>query len=177
MKKLLQMGALFCGLLLAQSAFALSGPNAQNYQNNQNFNASEVPTVFGGECPADHPHPNQPCDQAMGDCYCLMVHYEPCYYTTQRCVEEQVPCKKKCVRYVDKFYEVQRCKYVPQYYCETYCQKCPECYEVDDFKCCKKMVCDQHCKWVPKYYWKHNQCAPQCAPQQCAPQQCCPQGY
>lgn len=174
MKKLLQLGALFCGLVLTQAAFAITGPN------NMNYNANDVPTVYGGECPAEHEHPDNVCcgDQSTGECYCLMVRYKPCYYTTQRCVEEQIPCKKKCIRYVDKYFECQRCKYVPQYYCETYCQKCPECYEVDDCKCCRRMVCDQHCKYVPEYYWKHKcapQCAAPCAPQ-CAPQ-CCPSGY
>lgn len=147
MKKLLQAGALLCGLLFIQSGYAQGGPN-------QYGQVSECPVVYGEKCPEDHPHPNQ--DQACGECYCLMVHYEPCYYTTQRCVEERVPCKKQCVRYVDKYYEVQRCRQVPEYYTETYCQKVPECYEVDDCKICKKMVCDQHCKYVPKYYWKHT---------------------
>lgn len=123
MKKMLQIGAFLCGLLLVQSGFAqYAAPNGGAYQ------VSECPTQFSDRCPEDHPHPDQPC----GDCYCLMVHYEPCYYTTQRCVEEQVPCKKQCVRYVDKYYDCQRCRMVPEYYTETYCQKCPECYEVDD---------------------------------------------
>jgi hypothetical protein len=153
MKKLLQIGAFLCGLMLVQSGYAAAQYAPQNYQ------VSECPAVQGDRCPDDHAHPDQPC----GDCYCLMVHYEPCYYTTQRCVEEQVPCKKKCVKYVDKYYECQRCRQVPEYYTETYCQKEPEYYEVDDCKICKKTVCDQHCKWVPKYYWKHNQtgaCSP-----------------
>ena len=161
MKKLLQLGALICGLMIMHaSAEAANGQN-------QNYQVSECPPVAGDKCPEDHAHPDQPA----GECYCLMVHYEPCYYTTQRCVEEQVPCKKKCVKYVDKYYEVQRCRQVPEYYTETYCQKEPEYYEVDDCKTCKKMVCDQHCKWVPKYYWKHTQtgaCTP-CDANACAP--------
>jgi len=115
-----------------------------------------------GQCPADHPCEDQP----MNDCWCLYVHYEPCYYTTKRCVEEQIPCKKKCTRQVPKYYEVQRCKMVPQYYTETVCKYETECYEVDDCKTCKKWVCDQHCKYVPKYYWKHV-CGQQGCPSPC----------
>jgi hypothetical protein len=111
-------------------------------------------------CPADHPCEDQP----MGECWCLMVHYEPRYYTTQRCVEELIPCKKKCWRKVPQCYEVQRCRMVPQYYTETCTRYVDECYEVDDCKCCKKTVCDEHCEYVPCYYWKHvceNPCCPE----------------
>lgn len=136
MKKLFQIGALFCGILMTQFGYS------QDY----------YPPVQGNQqCPADHPCP----DQACNDCWCMYVHYEPCYYTTKRCVEEQIPCKKRCCRYVDKYCEVQRCRYVPEYYTETLCRKVPEYYDVDDCKTCKKWVCDTHCKYVPKYYWKH----------------------
>ncbi len=141
MKKFFQIGAVLCALLMSPFAYSQyqdtaggAGANATNQQ-----------------CPEDHP-----CeDQACNECWCLYCHYEPCYYTTKRCVEEQVPCQKKCCRYVDKYYEVQRCKYVPQYYTETLCRKEPEYYDVTEYKCCKKWVCDKQCKYVPKYYWKH----------------------
>lgn len=118
----------------------------------------------GGGCPEDHPCP----DQALNDCWCLYVHYEPCYYTTQRCVEEQIPCTKKCWRKVPRYYEVKKCKMVPQYYCETRCKYENECYEVADTKCCKKVVCDTHCKYVPKYYWKHVCGNAECPQKGCA---------
>lgn len=99
---------------------------------------------------------DRPCeDQPMNDCWCLYVHYEPCYYNTKRCIEEKVPCKKQCCRYVPQYYEVDRCRYVPQYYKETCCRYVPQYYCVDDCKTCYKWVCDQHCKYVPQYYWKH----------------------
>lgn len=104
-----------------------------------------------GQCPADCPCPDQRCN----DCWCLYVHYKPCYYTTQRCVEEMVPCKKTCYRQVPKYYQVQRCRMVPEYYNETCCKMECECYEVDDCKCVTKTVCDQHCQYQPQYYWKH----------------------
>lgn len=94
-------------------------------------------------------------EQNTGDCWCKFVRYKPCYYTTTRCIEEQVPCYKKCCRYVPQNYEVQRCRYVPQYYTETCCRQVPEYYDVCEYKCCKKYVCDKHCKYVPEYYWKH----------------------
>lgn len=110
-----------------------------------------APACATNTCP-----PDQPCsDQACNDCWCLYVHYEPCYYCVNRCVEEQVPCKKQCVRYVNKCYEVQRCKYVPQYYTETYTRQEPEYYCVDDCKTVQKTVQDVCCKNVPRYYWKH----------------------
>jgi hypothetical protein len=132
MKKLLQLGAIFCGLLITQYGYS-----AQD---------------FRGGAPADHA-----CgDTATGECYCLYCHYQPCNYTTRRCVEDVIPCKKRCCRYVDKYYEVQRCRMVPQYYTETCCTKCPEYYEVEECKTCKRWVCDTHCKYVPQYYWKHT---------------------
>lgn len=153
MKKLLQLGAIFCGIMLAQfsyadTAYAGAGCAAQ------------------GECPADHPCEDQP---VQSECWVKYVHYEPCYYTTCRCVEEQIPCKRRCCRYVDEQYEVTKCRYVPQYYTETACRKVPQYYDVDECKTCKRYVNDQHCKYVPRYYWKHscsgqqtNVCPPGC---------------
>lgn len=138
MNKWFQIGALVCGLLITSFTYADDNAPAQNMNNAQ-------------ACPAEHP-----CqDVACNECWCLYCRYEPCYYTTRRCVTEEIPCKKKCCRYVDKYYEVQRCRYVPQYYTETCCRKEPEYYEVDDCKTCQRWVCDQQCKYVPKYYWKH----------------------
>lgn len=146
MNKLLQFGALFCCLFLSQ-----------------NLSAQENCCPPQQECPADHLCDDQP----TSDAYRLYVHYEPCYYTTKRCVEERIPCKKKCYRKVPRYYQVERCRMVPEKYCETCCKYETECYEVDDCKICKKVVCDQHCKYVPKYYWKHvcedvNAAAPCC---------------
>jgi len=109
-------------------------------------------------CPADHPCEDEKCN----DCWQKYCHYEPCYYTTKRCVEEKIPCKKKCTRMVTQNYEVKKCRMVPEYYTEQACRQVPECYEVDDCKIVKKVVSDQHCKYVPKYYWKRI-----CAEQEC----------
>lgn len=189
MKKLLQLGAILCSFLVTQSLYSQNtgtnvNPNPaqgqvrarmtqeqpargadanQNYDSRQYNGGGQNYSGDQGGCPADHP-----CgDQAVGDCWCMYVHYEPCYYTTKRCVEEQVPCKKRCCRMCDKYYEVQRCRMVPEYYTETICRQEPEYYEVDDCKTCQKWVCDQHCEYVPRYYWKHV-CEPDCGgcPQQ-----------
>lgn len=113
-------------------------------------------------CPQDHA-----CgDQEVGECWCLMVHYEPRCYTTQRCVEEQIPCTKKCWRKVPQCYEVQKCKMVPEYYTETCTKYVDECYEVPDCKTVKKMVCDEHVEYCPSYYWKHICENPSC-PEKC----------
>ncbi len=143
MRKLFQIGAVLFGIL-----FIHTGVYAQD---GYDANGCCPPAEQQNCCPEDHPCEDQPTN----DCWCKYVHYEPCYYTTKRCIEEQIPCKKRCCRMVPKYYEVQRCKYVPQYYCETCCRQEPEYYEVDDCKTCKRWVCDQHCKYVPRYYWKH----------------------
>jgi hypothetical protein len=111
-----------------------------------------------GQCLAAAPEAQAccPADQALEDCWCLHIHYEPSYYYTQRCCEEQVPCTKTCCRYVPQYYEVERCRYVPQTYCETLCRYEPEYYEVADCKTETSWVCDQHCKYVPCYYWQHT---------------------
>ncbi len=133
------------GVFVAQSAFA---QQTQGYQC----------------CPI--------ADQPCNDCWCLMCHYEPCYYNDWRCVEEPVMCKKQCCRYVPKYYEVQRCRYVPQMYCETVCRNEPEYYCVDECNYQKKWVCDKKCQYQPKYYYKHvcgnNNCTTPCPQnQQC----------
>lgn len=141
MNKLLTLGAVFFGILFAQSAHAACNSNGQC-----------SPAASSNVCPPEGPVADQP----MNECYCLYVRYNPCYYTTKHCVEEQVPCKRKCCRTVPKYYEVQRCKYVPQYYTETCCKNEKEYYYVDETKTCKKWVSQQECKYVPEYYWKHT---------------------
>lgn len=135
MKNIITLGAFLFGMAFTQAAFADDATN-------------------NGACCAPV---QQPCgDQPTGECYCMYVKYEPCYYTTKRCVEECIPCKRKCCRSVPRYYEVQRCRYVPQYYTETICKNEKEYYYVDEVKTCKKTICEQQCKYVPKYYWKHN---------------------
>ncbi len=176
MKKLFQLGAVFCGILVSGYGFAQNAPQAPSAAPTQmQAKPQAQPQAQGqyadgyaqggqgnviedGCCPAEHACEDQSCNE----CWCLYCRYKPCYYTTQRCVEEQIPCKKTCCRYCDKYYEVQRCRYVPQYYTETCCRKEPEYYEVDDCKCCKRYVCDTHCKYVPEYYWKHICGNPEC---------------
>src|SRR5947209_5537823 len=109
MKKLLQIGAVLFGLIMSANVSAMSA-NVSAYDNN-------TINVSGDCCP-----PEQPCEQPVNDCYCKYVRYKPCYYTVNRCIEEQVPCQRQCCRYVPKYYQVQRCRYVPQYYCETCCR-------------------------------------------------------
>jgi len=157
MKKLLQLGAIVCGLMMAQYTYADGA-----YASGNNYAAAGCEQ---GQCPADHPCDDQP---VQSECWVKYVHYEPCYYTTCRCVEEQVPCTRKCCRWVDQQYEVTKCRYVPQYYTETACRKVPEWYDVQETKCCKRYVQDQHCKYVPRYYWKHTGSGQQCCTNPCA---------
>lgn len=149
MKKLLLLGALLCGLLTTQDTYAEyygnDGVQGQRYYGNDGVQGQ-------GQCPADHACADQP---VQSECWVKYCHYEPCYYNTTRCVEEQIPCKRRCCRYIDQQYEVTKCRYVPQYYCVTCCRKVPEYYDVDECKTCKRYVCDKQCKYVPRYYWKH----------------------
>jgi len=99
-----------------------------------------------------------------GTCYCLYVKYEPKYYDTWKCVSEPKCCKKKCYRWVPKYYDKCCVKYVPQYYTQTCCKYEQECYEVETQVECKKRVCEKQCKYVPKYYWKCSQGPTACQP-------------
>jgi len=140
MKKIITLGAFLFGMFATTAIFA---------------------GCANGSCSAPAASYSRSADcgdqgQPTGECYCLYVSQEPCYYTTKHCVEEQVPCQKRCCRSVPKYYEVQRCRYVPQYYTETVCKNEKEYYMVDEYKTCKKWVSQQNCKYVPRYYWKHN---------------------
>jgi hypothetical protein len=154
MKKLFQLGAIFSALLFAQYTFAADCGNGA-------CGAGGYGAVQGQqqECPADHAADDQ---AVASDCWVKYVHYEPQYYTTQRCVEEQIPCTRRCCRYVDQEYEVTKCRYVPQYYTEKACRKVPDYYDVQEYKTCKKYVPEQHCRYVPRYYWKHACGQPDC---------------
>lgn len=153
MKMLFQISVVLFGLLTAGGAYAQDSSCCPTTPN--------CPPQGQNCCPAD-----APCDAPTNDCWCRYVHYEPCYYQTQRCVTDQIPCQKQCCRMVPKYYQVQRCRMVPQYYCETACRMVPEYYCVPDCKYVQRMVCDTHCKYVPKYYWKHtcgdNTCSTPC---------------
>lgn len=150
MKKLFLIGASLFSILTAPSMYAGIFGFGQGCCGQQQQCCAPQ-----NECP-----PDEPC----GECYCRYVRYEPCYYTTTRCIEEQIPCTKKCCRYVPQQYQVQKCRYVPQYYCETYCRQVPEYYDVPDCKTCKRVICEPQCRYVPKYYWKRE-----CRSQGCAP--------
>jgi len=152
MKKLFQLGAVFFGILMAQNGFAQDYAGSEGYSSGSAYQGGAYASGSGSDCCAPQ---DQCCDQATNDCWCRYVHYEPCYYTTKRCVNYCVPCTRKCCRYCPKYYQVQRCRYVPQYYCETLCRYCPEYYDVCEQKQCTKTVCDTHCRYVPRYYWKH----------------------
>lgn len=183
MKKILQMGAILCGILVAQYSFADVVDSAAQTVNTttqaatstvQNATYRTTGSVAGysnqdgyvqdgytqggyvqGTTDASCCPEDQPCDEKTGECWCKYVHYEPCYYNTWRCVETPQYYTKKCCRYVPKYYEVQKCRYVPQYYNETCCRYEPEYYDTQECRTCKQWVCDKHCKYKPCYYYKH----------------------
>lgn len=130
MKKWFVIGAFLCGILGVQTSYAQCGGRQSD------------------AC----------CDKPTGECYCKYVRYEPCYYTTKRCIDEQVPCVKRCCRMKPEYYQVRCCRMVPEYYYVTKCRQCPEYYDVTEYKCQKKVICEPQCKYVPKYYWKRTCC-------------------
>lgn len=137
MKKLLQLGVIFCGLLMTQFGYS------QDFMPSNNDGAIVADTNAEG------------CCAPTGEKWELYACQKPCYYNDWKCVEERIPCKKRCCRYVNQEYQVQKCRYVPQYYCETKCRQVPEYYDVDDCKVCKKWVCNRCCTYKTSYQWKH----------------------
>lgn len=120
------------------------------------------------------------CDERVGECYCLYKKQEPYTYNTQRCVEEQVPYTRRCSRSVPKYYEVDRCQMVPQWYKETVCRNEIEYYDVQEYKTVTRTICEPQVGYTDKYYWKHE-CVPggaspapsyQSQPQGCSAPRC-----
>lgn len=169
-----------CGLFVAQNNFAQEGAMSSGSEfaqgqgsDDEHYWSRDGRQWNAGQCNidgCDQPQAEAPCSAPQGgptnECWCKYVRYEPCYYYTKRCVNENKYCTKKCTRQVPKYYEVQKCRYVPQYYTETACKYETECYDVQECIPCKKWVCDRHVKYVPKYYWKHV-CGQQSCPTPC----------
>lgn len=146
MKKLFIIGASLLSIFTAQGAFASCG-------------AGFCGNNMGPGCCDDGCPPDQPTNE----CFCRFVRYQPCYYTTKRCIEEQIPCTKKCCRWIPQYYQVQKCRYVPQYYCETHCRQVCDYYDVPDCRTVRRVICEPQVTYVPRYYWKHT-CATPCCP-------------
>ena len=103
------------------------------------------------------------------ECWEREICYEPVYYTKQKCVEKQIPVKKKRVRMVPKEYTVQRLRYVPEVYTEIVVKNEMEYYYEDDWKVRTEMVCERQCEWVPRSVWKKvakDPCDVECETQQ-----------
>lgn len=103
------------------------------------------------EIPIDHPYNDPAC---CGGCYQLYVHYEPCCYPIAYWQQDYIPCQKHCCRYIDRYYEVTRHRWVPQYYTATIVQREPEHYVVDEMQPCMRKVNETISGYVPQYYWK-----------------------
>ncbi len=104
------------------------------------------------ECPPPEPECCvEPCET---ECWEKEICYEPVYYTTQKCVERQIPTKRQRVRMVPKEVAVQRLRYVPEIYTEIVVRNEMEYYYEDDWKVRTEMVCERQCEWVPRSVWK-----------------------
>ncbi len=144
------------------------------------------PSIFASSACA----PACPADEACGECYCKYVKYEQRCCYKKRCVEECIPCTKRCCKYVPEKYDVQKCRYVPQYYtvqvqkcryvpeyyCEQKCRYVPQYHNETYYKTCKKTICEPEYTNVPTYYWK-RECKQPCAAPSCpAPKAGCASG-
>lgn len=104
----------------------------------------------------------EPCET---ECWEREICYEPVYYTTQKCIEKQIPVKRKRMRLVPRQIEVQRVRYVPEVYTEVIVKNEKEYYFEDDWIVRSEMVSEKQCEWVPKSVWKKvmkNSCELEC---------------
>lgn len=102
------------------------------------------------------------CDEICDDgCYAtkepmgsppIYVHDVPTYSYRMKCQEKEIPVRKLCSRPVQRCYEVQRVKYVPQYYTETICRTEIEYYYVDSVDVRQNWSCERNCEFTPEYY-------------------------
>lgn len=101
------------------------------------------------------------CDEICDDgCYAtkqpegppIYVHDVPAYSYRMKCVDKEVPVRKLCSRPVERKYEVQRVKYVPQYYTETITRTEIEYYYVDSVDIRQEWVCERNCEFTPQYF-------------------------
>lgn len=76
----------------------------------------------------------------------------PSYSYRMRCEEKEVPVRKLCCRPVQRQYEVQRVRYVPQVYTETINRTEIEYYYVDSVDVRQNWVCDRNCEYRPQYF-------------------------
>lgn len=98
------------------------------------------------------------CEDQTCVCYCPYVKYCPEYFNKPRCEPFQVTQYKKCVCYDDQYYQVKKCRMVPEYYYETHCRKVPKCYWEPYTVECQRTVYDRYCRMVPEYYYKKVCC-------------------
>lgn len=75
----------------------------------------------------------------------------PSYSYRMRCEEKLVPVRKMACRPVQRSYEVQRVKYVPQVYTETITRTEMEYYYVDSVDVRQNWVCDRNCEFTSVY--------------------------
>ncbi len=89
------------------------------------------------------------CCQCPTICYQPVVTYKPRYYCKPRCVYEPVWKCKKCETCEYQTRQKRCCRYVPQYYYETYCVKVPKCHYERYCTYRKRTVYDQCCEYIP----------------------------
>jgi hypothetical protein len=82
----------------------------------------------------------------------IYVHNVPTYSYRMKCKEKEIPVRKLCCRPVQRFYELQRVKYVPQYYTETISRTEIEYYYVDSVDVRQNWTCERNCEFTPQYF-------------------------
>lgn len=90
-----------------------------------------------------------PCKESGGPP--IYVYDKPTYNYRMRCEEKEIPVRRLCSRPVQRQYEVQRVKYIPQYYTETITRTEIEYYYVNSVDIRQNWICEKNCEYTPTY--------------------------
>lgn len=162
MKNALQIGVIFCGMLLAQSAFAAyhSSERYLDYRysdDNRDMglrrNVSTGFGVFnrggGGVDDGSYSNGDSYSGGDMGESYVGGGSDDQC---CAPCEQPCGPCYCMYVRYNPCYYNTYRCVEEPRYYTKRCCRQVPKYYQVQRCKYIPQYYCDTCCKMCPEYY-------------------------
>lgn len=101
------------------------------------------------------------------DCWNLYCHDEKVYYNEERCIQIDIPCRKKCCRCVPVYYNQCCVRYVPKAYtkCINYCER-EYCNENDTTASngCSTDICQTDCRLPcpPCFKYTNKTCEVEC---------------
>lgn len=99
-----------------------------------------------------------PEDQALDDCYCLNVHYRPCYYYTTEVSYIPKYQYLRCCRFIPEQYNVTRCKEETENYSVMRCKYVEEPYYVTRCRIIKEPYYVTRCKMHSEAYYEPRFC-------------------